>query len=486
MNISKIESYLTSAEIESAHRCATRLILSLPNKVKMNNNRVLLGYGGGKDSSYTVAWVRYIQHIVSRRMNGQTFQLRIVTNRHAGMNSQVMENIDRAYNALNIYGDPTVECLLADDLMIRPFQSFLPLPDSVLRRNRTDVLMNGHRFRADARSTFCNACNLSMVNSFSCASHFNGGVDIIITGDSPKEQLAYFAWVRQLSRLFKTPSGGGRGGFSEFLKTLDGVSHSYFSALYGTANVKPEHRIFHDLARKPVFFNIYEDTAYESGEHWEMLCDYLGFKFDRLMFSFSESDCGNPTLMAHIRGLRAESLLNRTYAEGVNEYVVFALNLMKKKGFPKHLIEQMARRYEDEDALDEARKCAEQFALDAFNLTTQQLVCMIFSPFADQGAHLERYLTSGYGIDYSSTAIHAFLATPLSLNLELSRQLESCSGLSIDLIRQCYKNPIATSLLENSLNDPMASVLRRDPHKMIIKVKHGPDQNLVDEVISGR
>ena len=63
MNISKIESYLTSAEIESAHRCATRLILSLPNKVKMNNNRVLLGYGGGKDSSYTVAWVRYIQHI---------------------------------------------------------------------------------------------------------------------------------------------------------------------------------------------------------------------------------------------------------------------------------------------------------------------------------------------------------------------------------------------------------------------------------------
>lgn len=486
MNINKIESYLSSSDIESANKCATRLILSLPNRVEINKNRVLLGYGGGKDSSYTVAWVRYIQHIVRRRMNGQTFQLRIVTNRHAGMNSQVMENIDRVYTALNIYNDLSVECLLADDLLIRPFQSNLPTPDSVLRRNRTDVLMNGHKFRADARSTFCNACNLSMVNAFSHAAHFNGGVDVIITGDSPKEQLAYFAWVRQLSRLFKANHSGGRGGFSEFLKTLDGVSNSYFSTLYGSSNVKPEHRIFHDLVREPVFFNIYEDTAYESGEHWEILCEYLGFKFDRLMFSFTESDCGNPSLMAHIRGLRAEVFLNRTYAEGVNEYVEFALKLMKTKGFPEQLIKQMAGRYEDDESLSEARKCAEQYALDAFDLTTQQLVCMIFSPFGDRGRYLEKYLNSGYGIDYSATEIHALLSAQHTLNSALSKQLESCSGLSIELIRQCYRSSIAASLLDNSPNDPMSRILRRDPHQMIIKVKHGPDQTLVDEVISGR
>lgn len=76
-----------------------------------------------------------------------------------------MENIHRVYQSLAMHDDERVECLVVDGLLIRPFDRDLPMPESVRRQNRNDVLMNGHRFRADARSTFCNACNLSMVNS---------------------------------------------------------------------------------------------------------------------------------------------------------------------------------------------------------------------------------------------------------------------------------------------------------------------------------
>ncbi|MEB0077904.1 hypothetical protein QN386_15905 [Pseudomonas sp. CCI3.2] len=226
-----IGSYFSPAVVASAEKCAARLIDSLPDQANIEKNRVLLAYGGGKDSSYMVAWVRYVQGLV-KEQRGQTFQLRVTTNSHAGMSHKVMENIDNVYRALEIYGDDSVECLITDGQVIRPFSPDLPMPESVKIQNRTDVLMNGHRFQADARSTFCNACNLSMVNSFGLASHHGAGVDVIITGDSSKEQTAYFAWARHLSRIFKAPDVDKNRGFEGFLETLDGVAKGYYEEIY--------------------------------------------------------------------------------------------------------------------------------------------------------------------------------------------------------------------------------------------------------------
>lgn len=184
--IKTIESYFSDAVIESAKKCAHRLMKYLPNPEELKKNRVLLAYGGGKDSSYMVAWVRYIQGIVLAE-KGDTFKLRIITNRHSGMNEKVMENIDAAYRSLGVYEDDSVECLISDGLLIRPFERFLVMPDAVRLQNRNDVLMGGHRFQADARSTFCNACNLSMMNALGMAAHREGGVDVIVTGDSSRE-----------------------------------------------------------------------------------------------------------------------------------------------------------------------------------------------------------------------------------------------------------------------------------------------------------
>ena len=123
-----IESYFSDAVIESAKRCAQRLIQSLPDQRVIRNNRVLLAYGGGKDSSYMVAWVIYIRNIVLSE-RGETFRLRIITNRHAGMNHKVMENIDNVYRSLGVYDDDSIECLIADGLLIRPFERYVVMPE---------------------------------------------------------------------------------------------------------------------------------------------------------------------------------------------------------------------------------------------------------------------------------------------------------------------------------------------------------------------
>lgn len=94
-----LSRYFTEKDIQSAERCAARLINCLPTKKRLSDNCIFLAYGGGKDSSYMVAYVRYIQGLVLQRY-GDTFSLRISTNRHAGMNTAVIENIDRVYQAL--------------------------------------------------------------------------------------------------------------------------------------------------------------------------------------------------------------------------------------------------------------------------------------------------------------------------------------------------------------------------------------------------
>ncbi len=481
--MSQIEGYLTPAIIDSANRCSERLLAALPDSHQLNNNRVLLAYGGGKDSSYMVAYVRYIQGLIWQQQ-GNTFRLRISTNRHAAMSDSVMENIDRVYQSLAIPGDEFTECLVVDGLQIRPFERHLPMPDAVRQQNRNDVLMNGHRFRADARSTFCNACNLSMVNSFGLAADYDGGVDVIITGDSPQEQTAYVAWARHLSRLFDTPVADKRRGFSGFLHTLDGVAERYFSDVYGTDQVTPAHRITHQLARDPLFFNIYQDTAYEAGAHWALLNDFMRFRFDELMFSFSESDCGNPTLMAHIRGLRAETLLQRNYAEGIREYVRFALGLMVQKDFPSQLIDEMAARYQDDVAIERQRQRASNFAKQAFNLSEEQLICMIYSPFIERGKQLNTWLTQ-QNISLDETAVRA-LFEQQHHDTTLVQQLSQRSGMTMAQMRHCWQSKQVSSLLDGKHADPLSRVLRFDPHKAVIQVNNGVLQDTVTEVISGR
>ena len=366
--------------------------------------------------------------------------------------------------------------------MIRPFNKDLDFPDSVKTRNRTDVLMNGHRFQADARSTFCNACNLSMVNSFGIAAHYKSGVDIIITGDSTEEQAAYFAWVRHLSRGFGVNQLDKAKGFGTFLKTLDSVAERYFSNLYGEHEILSEHRVTFDIPCDPIFFNIYRDTSYQSGQHWELLTEFLGFKFDKLMFSFSESDCGNPTLMAHLRGLRSEVLLGKGYEAGVKQYSEFAIGLMKKKAFPPELINMILNRYATSTAIKRQRKLAEKYAMDSFKLNTTNLICMIYSPFTQGGKNLINYLRE-QKIDCAALNIHSALSDESESMTDTCLLLERLSGLTMKNLRYCYNKNLVPSILEKQeIKDPMSLVLRHDPHKAVVQIENGASQ----EIISGR
>jgi hypothetical protein len=492
--LASLRGVMSDADMAGVERCTRRLHAALADPARPGDHTVMVAYGGGKDSSYMLAFVRAIQ-LTMAADHGTTFRLRSVTNRHAGMPQAVMDNIDRAYAALGFEADPDCEALLVDGDEVKAFRRDEPVPAAVVRRNRQDILMTAHRTFAEARPTFCNACNLSMMNAFGLAAAHGGGVDVVITGDSPSEQRAYYMWVSRLARRFGTPPAGrpGRAGFERFLETVDDLAGAYFTDIYGPdAREEVEaRRVAHDLPRPLIFFSIFDDTEYSSSTHWSVLTDFLGFEFDELAFSFTETDCGNPSLMAHLRALRCERLYERTYPEGLQEYVEFALGLMRRKEFPPWLVESMAARFADDDAPVRMRAKANAFAMAAYGLTEEQLICMVYSPVAGKGERLAQYLDREQpALARQVEEVHALLCSEREPEgdraTRLSEALQEMSGLDLASLRTLYRSSTLTLTIRSRQRDLLGAILAGDPHKESIETRHRPNGPVVHELLSGR
>jgi hypothetical protein len=486
-----LREQIGEAQHLAAVRCAERF-RNLMFGTDLEAVRALIAYGGGKDSSYMLAFVRLAQLVLWQQL-GATFKLRVVTNRHAGMVRAVMRNIDRVYKALSLYDDADVELLLVDGADVKQFAVDLPFPAELGRKNRLDVLMAGHRCQAEARPTFCNACNFSMVGSFVTGLAYGERANLIITGDSLAEQRAYLGWVKQISKKMGLPRPNLRDGFKGILQAMGHIGERYSQYIHGlpAPTADASRRIGNGGSPAPLFFSIYQDTDYQVAGHWEFLTGYLGFEFDEIAFSFTESDCGNPALMAHLRGLRAERLYKRSYLEGIAEYVEFAVALMRRKSFPEPLIEVMRRRYDGQDAVHRMRCLMTAYAKEAFDLREDQLVCMVYSPFTQRGHHLARYLAEERPAFVTrEQEIRTLLRSDADLDEGLARELTCWSGLGIQQLRVLYRSDLTAinhmAASPTAAQTPIALVLAKDPHKAVIETQHSPFGPPVQEWITGR
>lgn len=484
-----LQEALPPQDLPSVQDCVSRLYDSLPDKQVLSRNKVMVAYGGGKDSAHSTAFMRAVHLAMAERFGGDTFQLRIVTMRHSGMPPVVMENIHRTYQALGVYEDPLVELLLVERDQVRPFQVSAPMPQPVLSANRIDLLMSGHRSYGDGRTTFCNACNLNVANSFGVAASYDGGVDLVVTGDSPTEQRDYMLWIRKLARTVGQKPSENKN-FKGTLETLDGLAQSYFQEIHGKqhADRLSERGVDTDVPNHLSFFSIYDDTDYESGAHWKLLTEFLGFVFDELAFNFTESDCANPTLMAHLRGLRTEHVYKRSYREGIDQYADFAIALMRKKDFPEHLISIMRQRYSTDEGIAAMRSMTEQFARDTYGLTHENLVCLVYSPFAGGCQNLRAYLKAEQPeLLPRENEIIAMLSGEEPGDPALAATLERISGLSITDLRQIYASPLWSPLGVNNGNEQLLPMITaNDPHQKLIRERDEAGQEKVVDRVSGR
>ncbi|KWA29731.1 hypothetical protein WT39_10085 [Burkholderia territorii] len=493
--MARLQGYFSPLEQEGIVRLGARIVEHAGGPGALAAYKLMVAYGGGKDSSYTVAFLRAVQlHLLAE--HGASFTLRVANMRHAGVPYAVMANIDRVYQALALYDDPRVELLVVDHDMVREFDRDVPFPASVRAMNRFDMLMNGHRTAGDGRPTFCNSCNLAVADFYGRAAWWGGGVSAVVTGDSRKEQKHYFTWIMRLAeRVGLDIETCRRQGFRGLLAALDGVGQAYYEELYGPGFEadKARRRIASgDALADPAFISIYDLVSYRVDEHWELLTEFLGFQFDELAFSFTESDCANPMLMAHFRGLKAQFVQQRDYHDGIREYLGLAEHLMRRKEMPERLIEHALAPYATPAAIDARRALANRFAEDAFNLGETQLVCMQFAPFVDRGAQLERYLERcAPSMRTRAADLHALLGSEAAqdgadadcADTSPGAWLEQTSGLPLAALRSLYRNSRVDFSVDVSL---IAKVRENDPHKRRIDTVDPNTGEAVCELVSGR
>lgn len=482
----RLLGYFSPVELDAVSRLADRLIAAAGGIEHIGAYKVMVAYGGGKDSSYTVAFLRAVQLQVAAQ-HGQTFMLRIANMRHAGVAYAVMANIHRTYQALSLYDDPRVELLIVDHDLVRPFRHDLPFPPHVRDMNRFDVLMNGHRTAGDGRPTFCNSCNLAVADFYGRAAWWDGGVDAVMTGDSRKEQKHYFTWILRLAeRVGLDTEECRKQGFRGLLSALNGVGQSYYTELFGEGfdQDKTNRRIASgDGNADPAFISIYDLVSYRVEDHWDLLTEFLGFRFDELAFSFTESDCANPVLMAHFRGLKTQYVRRRTYHDGIAEYLELADGLMRKKEIPERLIALAMSAYAGTDKIDTRRKLASKYAQDAFGLDEEQLVCMQFAPFVDAGRELGTFVAACHPAQLPALPqLHDVLAGTAD-DPESAAWLERVSGLTLAALRSLYRNTRVNFDNEDSL---ISRVRASDPHKRRIVTIHLETGEPVSELVSGR
>ncbi|RMT78564.1 hypothetical protein [Pseudomonas viridiflava] len=484
--LQRLLGYFSRAERTALQLLIQRLIVAAGGIERISSFKVLVPFGGGKDSAYTLAFVRAAQLSIACRAPG-TFNLRVASRRHAGMTPAVMDNINRSYGALFLYDDPRVEMLVFDNKYIQPFEPDLPFSSAGREQSRSDMLLAGHLSAGDARTTFCNSCYLGLAEFIGRASSWGKGVDALVSGDSRKEQKQYIGWLMRLAQGFGHNTGHWKSHrFNSALRTLDHLASAFHHELYGEAEPveKPVKPIVSPIRSSlPALIGIADLVSCKADEHWALLTEFLDFRFDDLSFNFSESDCANPMLMAHMRGLSAQYVQGRSYADGIVEYLALATSLMRTKQMPARLVDQAMNAYAGHDRIEARRQLATTFAQEGYGLSETQLICMLFSPFVNEGRGLEDYLRRNHpGMLIALPDLHRVLSGATASD-QVMHWLTDNSGLALEGLRSLY---IKRRVDFSDGQSIIARIRAADPDKRKVTTVNPVTGESVVQIVSGR
>lgn len=435
--LQRLQGYFSRAERTALQLLIQRLIVAAGGIEQIGDYKVLVAHGGGKGSSYALAFLRAAQLTIAGRAP-RSFQLRVATLRHTGMTQAALDSIHRGYSALFFHDDPRVELLMVENQEVLPFNHLRPASTAGQDIGRRNMLMVGHMSSGDIRASLCNDGYLSLGDFYRRITAWDAGVHALVSSDSPRKQNQYLAWLVRTTRAAGMKGHAGRPlALNALFTRMDDCSADYYRDVYGEHYATQDASTHKEVHRHLAYIGVADLLRAAEQDPTALLNDFMGYKQDEFAFQFSNPDYANPLLMAHMHGLQAEVLLGLDYQQGVTGFIEQAIGFMRRKQIPDLLIAQAGTR--------DGRMLAATYAREFFGLEESQLVCLLFSPFIQQGQRLEAFLRRCHpGMLVALPELHKALEGKSSAEL-IQHWVVDTSGLPLALLQHLYRTHVAAN-----------------------------------------
>ncbi|WP_202368566.1 hypothetical protein [Pseudomonas sp. MWU318] len=436
--LQRLLSFFSRAERTALQLLIQRLVVAAGGMERMGDYKVMVTPSGTRDSCYTLALLRAAQLSIAGRAPA-TFQLRVAMLRRSGSGA-APGNMHRSFAALFLYDDPRVELLMVDHRHVLPFNHLTPPDKDSTQANRTNLLMMGHRRGADEKIELWGEACLARAEFCGQIARWGKGVDAWVASESLRRQKQF---IDNLDRAVQKAGIGAlppnAGTFDELFALLDGLGGDLYRGFYAEAerlSWRPEDGF--ESCRRTTFVDIHDMVVGNLEERWPLLSEFLGFQAEEWLFHQDEGEYADPLIEAHLRGLEAEFVDGRSYEAGFSQHVQHMLVSMQQQRVPEPVCEQMIARLGPQSALDELREAAANCIQATYGLNETQWICLLFSPFINRGAGLERFLRSCHpGMLVAMPDLHRAMQG-LHGPEQVLQWMMDVSGLPVRLISRLY------------------------------------------------
>jgi hypothetical protein len=173
-------------------------------------------------------------------------------------------------------------------------------------------------------------------------------------------------------------------------------------------------------------------------ERWPLLSDFLGFQADDLMLEACTGECTDPLVGAYLKGLQASYIEGRNYEAGVSDYLQQYLATMRRRNTPEQICERFIATFCNLSDLAGQRSQAAASLQKNVGLNESQLVCLLFAPFINAGAGLERFLRTCHpGMLVAMPDLHRAMQG-LHAPEQVLQWMTDVSGMPLRLICRLY------------------------------------------------
>lgn len=443
--LQRLLSFFSRAERTALQLMIQRLVVSAGGMERIGEYKVLSIQSGTRDCCYTLALLRAAQLSIAGRAPA-TFQLRVATLRTNGASPMALENIHHSCSALFLYDDPRVEVMMVDNREVLPFSHLAPVSDAGRESNRLNLLMVGHRRTWNGPLDLWDDGYLAAGEFYGQICRWDRGVDALVSSDTPRQQKQFMhGLTRAAQKAGLNASNDPESGYEELFARLDELGSDCYREFYsghGQAEWRPAESF--EACRRTTFIDIHDMLVSNLEDRWPLLTDFLGFQPDELAAQLSDNEFVSLTISAHVRGLEACFVHGRTYEAGVAEYVQRALVMMRRKQLPERYCEQVTETFVNPATMSDQRALAAAQAQKSLGLSEAQLVCLLFAPFVDNGASLERFLRQCHpGMLVALPDLHRAMQGK-SAPEQVLQWMVDVSGLTVKFIGTLYRmGPVA-------------------------------------------